>query len=614
MSTSTVNPVGWFRDPTGRHEYRYWDGATWTSTVSDSGVTATDAPQLPPPTVQAGEQPPAGPLVGQAVGLGGVEVASPVGYRASAVSTSRSAVVRIAVAAVQTALVSEVVASLILQWQINKSVFTAPSQATFRWWSWLYHYGPTGVVYGYPPVALWVALLLAGILLSALLIPPLQAVKKAGGKATFRWSAPAERSRLAARLQELGHAKTLLRGRGRTALVVISELAALGVVVMSAYALLARRGMALESGTYVGELSVGLGPIVCLVAGLIALFGGAAAGPWRGGRPVLVLPDGTVRVGDPTTDRTALPASGTGALPASAPTAAPESTGSLDTLVEAPAEQAAQRKRRPHWVIVVLAIAAALGVIAGLLVWAPWSTAPAPAGPVGIRAGTATTTSLTLQWSRPPTGAVPDHYVIVRDGSEVATVSGTVTAYKDTGLAPATAYVYTVSARWGDQQSEPSPALTMKTLTPSIASGRLEGTWNVDTTVVKAPGGNSTITVGKKGTESWHFTPKCTTGACAVTVAGMLGGHAFTATLTPSKGVYAGTMKAHITHCGILGSKVDVKNTLTVRITVKTAAVDNAEWTARSWVGSLVASSPYTRAGLYYCPAQSLTFALVASQ
>lgn len=33
---------GWHPDPTGRHEYRYWDGSTWTQDVSDSGVTAVD--------------------------------------------------------------------------------------------------------------------------------------------------------------------------------------------------------------------------------------------------------------------------------------------------------------------------------------------------------------------------------------------------------------------------------------------------------------------------------------------------------------------------------------------------------------------------------------------
>jgi len=34
---------GWFSDPTGRHELRYWDGVRWTSHVSDSGAQSVDA-------------------------------------------------------------------------------------------------------------------------------------------------------------------------------------------------------------------------------------------------------------------------------------------------------------------------------------------------------------------------------------------------------------------------------------------------------------------------------------------------------------------------------------------------------------------------------------------
>jgi hypothetical protein len=33
---------GWYPDPTGRHERRYWDGRGWTSLVEDHLVTAED--------------------------------------------------------------------------------------------------------------------------------------------------------------------------------------------------------------------------------------------------------------------------------------------------------------------------------------------------------------------------------------------------------------------------------------------------------------------------------------------------------------------------------------------------------------------------------------------
>jgi hypothetical protein len=66
---------GWQPDPTGRHEYRYWDGSRWSDDVSDGGVASTDPvagapaatqtfggadqgpPTAPGPTYQAGYDP-----------------------------------------------------------------------------------------------------------------------------------------------------------------------------------------------------------------------------------------------------------------------------------------------------------------------------------------------------------------------------------------------------------------------------------------------------------------------------------------------------------------------------------------------------------------------------
>lgn len=38
-----ATPDGLYADPTGRHEYRYWDGLTWTDRVADGGVGSSDA-------------------------------------------------------------------------------------------------------------------------------------------------------------------------------------------------------------------------------------------------------------------------------------------------------------------------------------------------------------------------------------------------------------------------------------------------------------------------------------------------------------------------------------------------------------------------------------------
>jgi hypothetical protein len=64
---------GWYADPNGRHEYRYWDGATWSDQVSDGGVVSTDPPTVQDPTVATptAEGPSAPPVV--PVGMGGAE-------------------------------------------------------------------------------------------------------------------------------------------------------------------------------------------------------------------------------------------------------------------------------------------------------------------------------------------------------------------------------------------------------------------------------------------------------------------------------------------------------------------------------------------------------------
>lgn len=43
----TEVPADWHPDPTGRHEYRYWDGQSWTEYVSDAGQFVTDPLEQP---------------------------------------------------------------------------------------------------------------------------------------------------------------------------------------------------------------------------------------------------------------------------------------------------------------------------------------------------------------------------------------------------------------------------------------------------------------------------------------------------------------------------------------------------------------------------------------
>ncbi len=36
--------AGWYPDPYGRHQFRYWEGGVWTDAVSDGGIRAPDVP------------------------------------------------------------------------------------------------------------------------------------------------------------------------------------------------------------------------------------------------------------------------------------------------------------------------------------------------------------------------------------------------------------------------------------------------------------------------------------------------------------------------------------------------------------------------------------------
>jgi hypothetical protein len=46
MSDGDGPGAQWARDPTGRHDYRYWDGTQWTGHVMDGGALPVDPPDL----------------------------------------------------------------------------------------------------------------------------------------------------------------------------------------------------------------------------------------------------------------------------------------------------------------------------------------------------------------------------------------------------------------------------------------------------------------------------------------------------------------------------------------------------------------------------------------
>jgi chitodextrinase len=245
-----------------------------------------------------------------------------------------------------------------------------------------------------------------------------------------------------------------------------------------------------------------------------------------------------------------------------------------------------------------------------------------PAAPTALKASKVTTNAITVQWTRPTAGPPPDGFVVLRDDTELATVSGTTVSYTDSRLAPATTYRYSVLTVTGGLRSDPSPVLAVKTRTPPVASAHLDGTWPVEGKVTKVSGsvtlGGSTAK-GQTFSWDWDFTSKCTVGPCAAVVSGVFASHPFTVTVTPSNGTYKGSTLVHISHCQGLNGTVDVKNTLRLAITVNKAALTSNIWSATSWKGTLTLLSPYTSGGSSgtlrsYCPASSLTASVTASK
>lgn len=241
-------------------------------------------------------------------------------------------------------------------------------------------------------------------------------------------------------------------------------------------------------------------------------------------------------------------------------------------------------------------------------------TAPAPE-PVSLQVTDRGTGSLTLSWAPPVGVPQPDSYgVLDVDSSDlVMSVDGAMTSATVKDLAPGTEYTFAVVAVWGSSYSDPSAETTAKTRLPAVKAARLTGLLPLKIKVTQTGGG--TLTRGMKWTDNWSFRPACSDGACKTVLAGDITPpgftvHDFKVTLHRDGAVYTGQTKAQITTCGMTPIVRHVQNTVIVRIRVTSGHVVNGEWIADRWKGTLTLKSPYTTAGIYYCPAQSVTLSL----
>lgn len=53
-------PAGWMRDPSGKHDQRYWSGSEWTEHVTTGGVPGIDPPPGRAPRADGGPSTPPG--------------------------------------------------------------------------------------------------------------------------------------------------------------------------------------------------------------------------------------------------------------------------------------------------------------------------------------------------------------------------------------------------------------------------------------------------------------------------------------------------------------------------------------------------------------------------
>jgi hypothetical protein len=245
-----------------------------------------------------------------------------------------------------------------------------------------------------------------------------------------------------------------------------------------------------------------------------------------------------------------------------------------------------------------VAAGAVVVVIAALVIWAPWVKPPV-LRPTGITADAETISSVSFRWSNPATGPLPDHYTIVRDGAFAGSVPGTVTFYRAARLAPDTPYRFQVVAVRDGQRSARSTVLTTQTLTPPVPDARLTGDSSthfhvVNTHEKEAPD----YTTGRRWSNTWTFTPDCTSGPCDVTLSGGIHAATITAHLTRNGAVYTGTASGNnLETCSTSAKRYRVHHRLKITVKVSAANVSNAVWTAGTWAGTMVIHFGRTQAG-----------------
>jgi hypothetical protein len=228
--------------------------------------------------------------------------------------------------------------------------------------------------------------------------------------------------------------------------------------------------------------------------------------------------------------------------------------------------------------------------------------APSPPKP---SSGGVSSNAVVLTWAAPANSPAPDSYQVIRNGAPVQTLDAKTTTYRDNGLGPATPYRYRVVAKWGENASDPSEEITVRTATPPLTAARLEASSHEVHLTVTGVSAITNLPRGTSWTELWDLTPVCGSGSCDVRLAGELSPPgfrpgSFNSTLRRRGTLYTGTATARLSDCGT----IQATDALTIRLTVRTAKADGNKWVASSWSGTVTVNSPRIEAGGgSFCPA-----------
>jgi len=230
-----------------------------------------------------------------------------------------------------------------------------------------------------------------------------------------------------------------------------------------------------------------------------------------------------------------------------------------------------------------------------------------PLRPTGLTVTGATTSSLVIAWLGPAAGPPPGQYEILRNGTQDTTVPGSVTRYTDTGLAPDTAYSYQVIALTGSERSPASAALTSaRTAKPPLSAAVLNWSGQVTerVTSIDPPWPGFKTQPGQSAQDTWTITPNCSSGPCDATITGTADAWDITTKLTRSGVTYTGTANlANGTFYCATKSQTS-GGSVSITITVKSAATESGVWTATSFTGYESLYSP----AAYSCETNTVYF------